>query len=451
MTVLCFLMGTYGDVRPFIALAEAFSNEPVTLAAPPEFEDHIRSHGVNYVKIRDSLTAAVTDSPEGKAFKNANVFNGLSRAVGLFKPLFSSWRDDIRKIISETNPKVIVLSTFPAMCALDIALDSNIPTIIIHTVPARPTSHLLPATVGMGYSAPFQFLNSFVWNTSMKAAGSLNASILREIGAEETKRLGATSLTGEYIQRFTTAPFEVETLYIYSPLLCPKPGDWTDKDHVTGPLVVHSAAAPLPENIEAFLKHSESANRPVVFFGLGSMLGIVFSASETTTLISKCVEGIQSTPCSIIVSTKGMPSDAVLPDVTNHADRILFTDAFLSHSLLFPRCAAVVHHGGSGTTHSALVYALPQTLEPTDRPAVSLIVPCHADQPFWAAAVHRLGASPAPLAPRGLTPAAFAGRINEIVDDRGNVMRERVKEICLEMRKEDGVARAAQIISNLIG
>ena len=49
------------------------------------------------------------------------------------------------------------------------------------------------------------------------------------------------------------------------------------------------------------------------------------------------------------------------------------------HSWLFPRCAAVVHHGGAGTTHAGLQAGKP-----------SLIVPFGGDQEFWGTLVAEL-------------------------------------------------------------
>jgi vancomycin aglycone glucosyltransferase len=47
---------------------------------------------------------------------------------------------------------------------------------------------------------------------------------------------------------------------------------------------------------------------------------------------------------------------------------------------LFPRVAAVVHHGGAGTTTAAALAGVPQ-----------VVVPNHYDQPYWARQVERLG------------------------------------------------------------
>jgi UDP:flavonoid glycosyltransferase YjiC (YdhE family) len=52
----------------------------------------------------------------------------------------------------------------------------------------------------------------------------------------------------------------------------------------------------------------------------------------------------------------------------------------VSHAALFFHCAAAVHHGGAGTTHTALTAGVP-----------SIVVPHVADQFFWTDELQRIG------------------------------------------------------------
>lgn len=56
------------------------------------------------------------------------------------------------------------------------------------------------------------------------------------------------------------------------------------------------------------------------------------------------------------------------------------------HDWLFKHVAAVVHHGGAGTTAAGITAGKP-----------TVIVPFFGDQPFWGAMVARAGAGPAPI------------------------------------------------------
>ena len=69
----------------------------------------------------------------------------------------------------------------------------------------------------------------------------------------------------------------------------------------------------------------------------------------------------------------------------------------VDHEWLFPRCAAVVHHGGAGTVAAVLRAGLP-----------SVVVPHMIDQYTWGRRLRELGAAAAPIPRRRLTRGAPA-------------------------------------------
>lgn len=91
--------------------------------------------------------------------------------------------------------------------------------------------------------------------------------------------------------------------------------------------------------------------------------------------------------------------------------------------------AAVVHHGGAGTTGAALRAGSP-----------AVVVPFLMDQPFWGARVEALGVGPAPIPRKNLTAARLADALRRAMDDRP--MRERAASLGEAIRAEDGVANA---------
>ena len=68
--------------------------------------------------------------------------------------------------------------------------------------------------------------------------------------------------------------------------------------------------------------------------------------------------------------------------------------------------AAVVHHGGAGTTAEGLRAGVP-----------TVITPFVLDQPFWGARVTALGVGPAPIPQKKLTVDALARAIDKAVTD----------------------------------
>jgi len=94
--------------------------------------------------------------------------------------------------------------------------------------------------------------------------------------------------------------------------------------------------------------------------------------------------------------------------------------------------AAVIHHGGAGTTGAALRAGVP-----------SLVVPFAADQPFWGERTYALGVGPRLIPRRRLTAENLAEAVRIAVTDPG--MRERASLIGSQIQAEDGVARAVEV------
>lgn len=98
--------------------------------------------------------------------------------------------------------------------------------------------------------------------------------------------------------------------------------------------------------------------------------------------------------------------------------------------------AAVVHHGGAGTTHAALRAGRP-----------SLVCPFFGDQPFWGARVQALGVGPAPLPQRKLTAARLASALRWLVGEPGYARR--AGELGQALRAEQGVEAAVRWLEAL--
>jgi UDP:flavonoid glycosyltransferase YjiC (YdhE family) len=94
--------------------------------------------------------------------------------------------------------------------------------------------------------------------------------------------------------------------------------------------------------------------------------------------------------------------------------------------------AAVVHHGGAGTTAAGLRGGVP-----------SVITPLIADQPSWGRVVHQLGAGPPPIPFADLTAPRLADALRQAVTTPG--LHQRAADIGEQLRAEDGVGRAVDL------
>ena len=106
---------------------------------------------------------------------------------------------------------------------------------------------------------------------------------------------------------------------------------------------------------------------------------------------------------------------------------------YAPYEWLFPKMAAIVHHGGSGTTAFALRAGVP-----------SLIVPFVFDQFYWGKRVYELGVGPSPIPHKKLSADSLAAALDVALNDAQ--MHERAKELEEKIRKEEGGRTAVNII-----
>ena len=125
---------------------------------------------------------------------------------------------------------------------------------------------------------------------------------------------------------------------------------------------------------------------------------------------------------------------AKLPMETS--DQMLVVES-VPHDWLFPRVAAAVHHGGSGTTGAALRAGVP-----------SVVVPYFFDQPLWAQRVARLGVGARPLPRSKLTAGRLAAAVSDVVDNPA--MLDRARAVSQLVRSEDGLGSALRLIDGHI-
>ena len=116
----------------------------------------------------------------------------------------------------------------------------------------------------------------------------------------------------------------------------------------------------------------------------------------------------------------------------------MFVVDSVPHSWLFPRMAALVHHGGAGTTAEGLRAGVP-----------TVIVPFVFDQPFWGARVESMGLGPDPIPQKKLTADRLAEAIRIAVTDPD--IRRRARACGEAIRAEDGKGNAMKIVQRYFG
>ncbi|MCL8012415.1 glycosyltransferase [Streptomyces sp. AS02] len=176
---------------------------------------------------------------------------------------------------------------------------------------------------------------------------------------------------------------------------------------------------PLPEGLVAFL----DAGEPPVYVGFGSM---PLHGSEDAAQVA--IEAVRAQGRRVLVG-RGWADLSLIDDQSD-----CFAVGDVSHQALFGRVAAVVHHGGAGTTTTATRAGTPQ-----------VVVPQMADQPYWAGRVAELGIG---AAHAGTTPT-FESLSASLATALAPGTRARAAAVARTIRT-DGTTVAAQLLLDSI-
>jgi UDP:flavonoid glycosyltransferase YjiC (YdhE family) len=109
----------------------------------------------------------------------------------------------------------------------------------------------------------------------------------------------------------------------------------------------------------------------------------------------------------------------------------IFTIFSAPHDWLFPRVAAVIHHGGAGTTAEGLRAGVP-----------TMIVPFFGDQYLWASRIEDLRVGIAPFTLKKMTPQKLADAITILITDKQ--LKANAATMGENIRSQDGLGRAVE-------
>ncbi len=400
MRICILTFGTRGDVQPYVALGLGLKSagHHVSIATLEEFEPLVMEYGLQFERLRGDFLKAAQASPNGNPFKLIGQYVEMARDT-----LADEWA-------CAQNTEVLIYNS-AALGGFSIAEKLGIPAFASFPAPMYTPTKEFPS--------PFlPFSNLGVFNKwSHKFFATLGPAIYRGvINNWRRSTLGLPPAKGE--ERLNGKP--VTTLYAYSSAVVPRPLDWDESAFVSGYWFLDRPPGwqPDPELVD-FIQ----AGSPPVYIGFGSMY--MNGGAHKTELV---VEALKQAGQRGILST-GWGGLAK----TMNSEDIFIVDA-VPHDWLFPQMAAVVHHGGAGTTAAALRAGKP-----------TIICPFVGDQPFWGRRVSALGVGPAPVSQFRLTAERLAQAIRVAVTDPE--MRRRSAALGEIIRAEDGVRNAVDFIN----
>lgn len=412
--------GSEGDVRPFLALAAGLvraGHETTLCVADVEDRDY-SAHAARHGFTLRAVSGRCMDPGQAMALMRAIIASGdpIRQAELIvrhsFDPLVPNMFEAARELCAENDAVVGHFFLHPLHAAAELA---GVPLAKVVLAPnCLPSADFCPP----GLPDLGRWMRPLAWRL---VRAVVNRILLRRVNALRT----AHGLPPERDVMLESWFSPRLNLVAVSPTLCGTPADWQDRHSVCGFLNLPEdvAAEPLPPGLDDFL----SKGPPPVSFGFGSMLAA--EAEPVRETVAIWAEATRLTGCRALFQ---LPLDD--PGGAAFGPEI-FVLRRAPHALIYPRCAAVVHHAGAGTTQTALLAGRP-----------SVAVPHLSDQFFWAAELERLGAAARPIKRNRLTAKALAASLRQALDDPA--LTRRAGELGAAMAREDGVTSAVRLIGS---
>jgi vancomycin aglycone glucosyltransferase len=353
MRILFSTIGSRGDVQPVVALAshlKALSHE-VRVCVPPDFREWIERLGIPVTPIGPELRRFAASRPTAtQPQRPLTVEQRRQMAEATVATQFETLTSASREC------GVIVATTALQVAARSVAEKMGISYVFAAYTPVvLPSPHHAPPPLPPlpGNAPPTTNDNNELW---AQDAARFNDLFGAAVNARRAS-LGLAEISDVRSHMTTDQPWLAADA-----TLGPWPDPTDGRVFQTGAWIL-ADERPLSGDLQRFL---ESGDRPI-YFGFGST-----RAPEAAGPVM--LDAARALGRRAIVS-RGWFDD---PLVGNERDCLSVGEVNVHE--LFPRVAAVVHHGGAGTTTAAALAGVPQ-----------VVIPNHYDQHYWAQRVDTLG------------------------------------------------------------
>ncbi|SFB47891.1 O-mycaminosyltylonolide 6-deoxyallosyltransferase [Amycolatopsis marina] len=413
MRVTLVAIGSRGDVQPFLALGAGLRERghDVRLATHADFRDLTREAGLEYFP--------VPGSPK-HYFESPELIKSLRRSPSALRLARTMPRQTAEAAAAGTaqldacvrpafaNADLVVSSVFNRNAYL--AEPPDVPWALVSWYPNTPTT----AFPAMG--APRLPLGGWYNRLSHHISQAAEWRMCRPIVNAYRQRLGKAPLGPR--TPFSALERDRPTFYLQSPAVLPAPPDWPATNHMAGYWFWDREWQAPQELVEVV----ENGPAPVVL-----SFGSLWPAYPENSL-ELVADAVRAAGRRLVV-VDGPTQDDLPEGVLRLHD--------VDYTWLFPRAAAVIHHGGFGTGAAVLRAGVPQ-----------VVVPIFVDHPFWAATMADLGVAPKGVPGARLSAPRLRKAVAQALGDAR--MRGRAADVGRCVRSDRGVERVCAILENWV-
>jgi rhamnosyltransferase subunit B len=329
-------LGTDGDVLPFIGIGAMLRarGHRVTVLASGQYADLVASHWLEFRELvsAEKMRALLANADFWHPFKTARFTAKWGNA--LIEPQY--------RLLSElAHDKETVFITNPSILAARIAHDkfaSPLATVILQPwmIPSASAPPVMPV-VGLPLWTP-RFFHALFFRLIEIAADTLVGPTLNRVRRSAGLRPARRILHHWFSKDLV--------LGMFPDWYGPPQRDWPPQIQLTGfPRFDAALNRSLPSGLHEFLNNP----KPTIVFTFGS--GMMHATQLFEAAARVCAK----------LNAQGLFINRFQsPTLPSH----MFHATFIPFREIFPRCAAIVHHGGIGTTAECFAAGKPQLILP---------------------------------------------------------------------------------------
>jgi UDP:flavonoid glycosyltransferase YjiC (YdhE family) len=413
-------MGSAGDVHPMVALARLLARRghDVVVIAQAFVADMARRAGLHTITVgnKEEQERILRDP---RLWHRRKAFS----LIATFIPVTT--RETLPAILDEIVPgETVIVGGALAFAARIAAERRDVPLITVQLQPSVFFSVEDPAVVMANgewlQRSPVWFRRAFFslvhWMVDRKLR-KVTAKLRRDAGVR-------TPMPRGVMKTWWHSPDAVVCLF--PEWYAAKAGDWPEQAVLTRfPLYDESKERPAMPELERFLADGGGDDPPVVITpGSANLQAADFIREALTACVQLNKRVIIITPYADQVPglARGLPSTVA------HFNYVPF-------SQVFPAAAAVIHHGGIGTTAQCLAGGVPQ-----------LIMPMAHDQPDNANRVKKLGVGDF-LYPKHFRAPAIAEKLEQLTTS--TAVRAACARVRQKMREQMSPTQLAELLETI--
>jgi UDP:flavonoid glycosyltransferase YjiC (YdhE family) len=413
--ILLTPLGSTGDVNPFIWIGRLLAEQghDVTVVANPHFAPSIVASGLR-------MAPAGTEEEYDELAKNPEIWQSEKGSLQVMRYAgeFVERHFEVIKEEIERGEKPLVIAPAPAFAA---RLAREVFGVRLVTVNLQPTAFFSVRDTSI-FSRNLAFvrhLPTFIKRIVFRIASGRMEEAFGD-GIARACRHQNVEPPHSVFREWWQSPDGA--ICLFPEWFCKPQPDWLGNQKCVGfPLEDLGRQHGVDAALESFL----DAGTPPVLFTAGS------ANIHAHAFFAAASEACRKQGLRAIFATKsGAQLPADLPAEQRHFSYIPFGS-------VLPRCTAIVHHGGIGTTSQALATGTPQ-----------LIMPMAHDQPDNAQRVARLGAG-SYLWPSDFNASNLAKALAKITGD--TVMRSRCAEIKSLIDRGETARKLLTVLSPHLG